>query len=63
MDPKKARSLYLQLFGGNEDLWNEWFGYYNEAVANNSAIPIDIAWIKFKERWMCVPNGGWSRKP
>jgi hypothetical protein len=41
--------LVKLLLGNDEQLFEVWMNLYEEFVANDSAIPIDRAWISFKE--------------
>ena len=53
---KKTKRLYKKVFA-DETLYDLFFSYYDEAVADGSAIPLERAWIKFREHYMEVDNG------
>lgn len=58
---KRAKRLYMKIFFGNVDLYNEFLGYYDVAVEEGSASPEDKAMIVFREKWI-ETDEGWQEK-
>jgi len=57
---KRARKLYMKIFFGDKDLYNDFLAYYDEAVERDSAEPEASAMIMFREKYEEIEDG-WRR--
>ena len=48
-DPRKDKKFLLKVFGGDREMYKTLLRLYDEAVAEGSVIPDEIAFIRFRE--------------
>ena len=60
-DPRKLRKYYMKVFHKNVELYNEFLSLYDEAQKEGSAIPEQLAMIRFRERYV-EGDEGWVEK-
>jgi len=60
-NPRELRKYYMKLFQKNVEQYNEFLGLYDEAVKEGSAIPEQLAMIRFRERYV-EGDEGWIEK-
>ena len=58
---KKLKKYYMKIFDRNNILWKEFLKLYNEAVAEGSEIPAEVAMIRFREKYI-ETDMGWEEK-
>lgn len=51
-NPRKLRKYYMKMFFKNIDLYNEFLALYDEAVKEQSTIPEEVAWIRFRDKYI-----------
>jgi len=60
---KRAKKLYMKIFFGDEDLYNEFLQLYDAAVADGSASPEDAAMIHFRDKYVEIDEKpGWVER-
>lgn len=59
LDMRRFKKVYMLIFDGRKELYDEFLKYYKEAVAAGSTIPEDVAMIRFRERWTEADDGMW----
>ena len=60
-NPRTQKKIFLKAFNGNQQLLDFYTKLYDEAVANGSEIPDVVAWIKFREVYVELPES-WSKR-
>jgi len=60
-DPKKKRFFIKHFFAKDKTLYDVWKKFYDAAVKEFAAIPENIAWIKFRELYIELPDGTWRK--
>ena len=56
-DPRRAKKFLLKVFGGDREVYKDFLKLYDEAVAEGSIIPQEIAWIRFREVYQETETG------
>jgi len=56
-DPRKDKKFLLKVFGGDREVYKDFLKLYDEAVAEGSIIPQEIAWIRFREVYQETETG------
>ena len=56
-DPRKEKKFLLRVFGGDREVYKDFLKFYDEAVAEGSIIPQEIAWIRFREVYQETETG------
>ena len=59
-DPRKEKKFLMKIFGGDESIHKDFLTLYDEAVAEGSMIPQELAWIRFREVYQETETG-WMR--
>lgn len=58
---KRAKSLYMKIFFGDKDLYDEFLQLYDAAVADGSVSPEDVAMIHFRDKYQ-ETDDGWTER-
>ena len=62
-DPRKNEQYYLKkLFLNNKAVYKDFLMCWDEAVAEDRAYIIDVAWIKLSKLWFADETGNWVQK-
>lgn len=56
-DPRKEKKFLLKVFGGDREVYKDFLKFYDEAVAEGSVIPQELAWIRFREVYQEMEKG------
>ena len=59
-DPRKEKKFLMKIFGGDRDVYKDFLKFYDEAVAEGSMIPDELAFIRFREVYQ-ETDTGWMR--
>jgi len=61
LSPKTKRLLLKSIFFDHQELLDVYLKFYQDARSKNSAIPHEVAMIKFRELYDETPTG-WVKK-
>ena len=59
-DPRREKKFLMKIFGGDRDVYKDFLKFYDEAVAEGSMIPDELAFIRFREVYQ-ETDTGWMR--
>jgi len=60
---KRTKSLYMKVFFGDKDLYNEFLELYDAAVDDGSVNPEGVAMIHFRDKYVEIDEKpGWVEK-
>ena len=60
-DPRTNKKYYMKVLNKDLELFKVFLSLYDEAVKEGSQIPEDVAWIRFRERYVNTDEG-WKER-